>query len=264
METELKKTSPNTTNSSPETKLEPVACSGGCGKELQPVFYKDFYGKEISYVPTICDGCHQKAEDEERARQTRAEYWNDSGLKKRHEDMKLSTFMPKNASQKKALEVCRSWQADKNIYFHGHVGTGKTHLAVSLLKKAIVDLCIQTEVITGVNLLYEIKATFSDRSNENSDEIIARYSNIPLLIIDDLGAERSTDWVREVFYLIIDNRYSAMLPTIVTSNFSPKDLADKLDDRMISRLLDGAIILNLEGPDHRLGRINKPKEVTNG
>jgi DNA replication protein DnaC len=72
------------------------------------------------------------------------------------------------------------------------------------------------------------------------------------LVIDDLGAEKSSEWAREILYLIIDKRYSDLLPTIITSNLSPKELAEKLDDRLVSRLMEDAIVIKIDGKDHRV------------
>jgi DNA replication protein DnaC len=140
-----------------------------------------------------------------------------------------------------------------NIYIYGPVGTGKTHLIASLAFMLMQEYLIPVEFIGGANLLYKIRSTFSSNDGE-SDDLISEYSNAKLLIIDDIGAEKTSEWVRETFYMIVNNRHVACLPTFVTSNLHPKKLAGKLDDRMVSRLLEDAIVLKLEGEDHRINK----------
>jgi DNA replication protein DnaC len=216
-------------------------------------------GKETPDGWVLCRECQKVAQAQadndlrESIKREKIDGWlKASGIQKRQQLMTLENFKS-NKNRVPALKLITEINGlPSNLYFYGPVGTGKTHLAVILLRRLILDLGIETKFITGVNLLYEIRSTFSGQNNYEADDYIKRYSKYPVLIIDDLGAEKSTDWVRETFYLIIDNRYSNMLPTIITSNLSPKLLAEKLDDRIVSRLMDGAKIIKLEGNDYRL------------
>jgi len=263
METLKNRTLENTINliEQPPCSFETIVCPG-CGEERKPI-WSGLINKWLR-PNERCDACAEKErlkieaeEVEYQKTRARERYMESSGLKARHLKMEFDSFKPKNDSQKKALETLREWKGDCGIFISGPVGTGKTHLAVALLKKAIQN-CRKAEIVTGVSLLYEIKATFDDK-RINADDVISEYSQLPLLVIDDLGAEKSTDWAKEILYLIIDNRYSDMLPTIVTSNLTPKELAEKLDDRLVSRLMEDTLIIKIEGKDHRIGNARQDK-----
>ncbi len=73
-----------------------------------------------------------------------------------------------------------------------------------------------------------------------------------LLILDDLGAEKPTEWVRERMYEIVNQRYEWMRPIIVTSNLSPAQLAKQVGQRVASRLMEMCEVVELDGRDRRL------------
>jgi DNA replication protein DnaC len=179
--------------------------------------------------------------------------------------MSLENYRPQNSSQSKALEAIRKYdlKSNRNVILHGPVGTGKTHLAVGLCRR----ICASPEFSnwgrevtcfrTGVELLHQIRSSYSDSSREDADDIVRELTMADFLFIDDLGAEKVTEWAKEILYLIIDRRYTDIWPTIITSNLAPKELAVKLDDRLMSRLMQDAIVLRLDGDDYR---IEKGKE----
>ena len=139
-----------------------------------------------------------------------------------------------------------------NVIICGPVGVGKSHLITAFVVEIMKRYLIHVKFIGSAKLLHEIRATYSAEKEYDAEELMDEYSKAPILVIDDLGVEKPSDWVRETLYLIVDNRYNALLPTYITSNRSPKQLAAKLDDRLVSRLLQGAIVLKLEGEDRRL------------
>lgn len=150
------------------------------------------------------------------------------------------------------------------VIFGGTPGTGKTHLATAILNKRIND---GREAIfcTVPELLTDIKSTF--RSNQDTSELIEIVKNAELLILDDLGAERTTDWVTEQLYTIINARYNAHRQTVVTTNYTSNvKLIEKLSEqdrfgkvvdditgkRIVSRLCEMCIWVKLTGKDWRL------------
>ena len=75
-----------------------------------------------------------------------------------------------------------------------------------------------------------------------------------ILLLDDLGAEKQTDWVLEILYRLINYRYEQMLPTFFSSNYSLQELSEKIGDRVVSRIVEKCDIVKIEGEDRRLLR----------
>ena len=150
-------------------------------------------------------------------------------------------------------------EVSNSLFITGGFGTGKTYLAVGILKYYINQLpCINFVepfknvpiFITVPELLMKIRNCFS--LNECEETIIDKYSNSPLLILDDLGAEKTTEWVLQTLYIILNNRYSNLKRTIITSNLSLDELRDKIGDRIASRIAGMCKIVKLTGCDRRV------------
>lgn len=153
----------------------------------------------------------------------------------------------------------------KGLYVHGSVGTGKTHILWAL-KNKFDERCKEnalrningpySRVYNTTELLHEIRSQF-DRKNEN-DTLSELLEYKDILLLDDIGAEKISDWVMETFYMLINRRYENMIPTIFTSNFSTDELAERIGDRTASRIVEMCDIFNLSGQDRRLKKVNNP------
>jgi DNA replication protein DnaC len=151
---------------------------------------------------------------------------------------------------KKLFEKIKETQ--RGIYIWGGVGIGKTHIAYSLLKGAEEVLKVRAVVINLPETLHELR---EDAYRQSGDKLRLESDLLQfrgLLIIDDIGAEKITDWVGERIYLIINKRYTENLPTIFTSNLPIADLADRIGDRATSRIVEMCNIIKVEGEDRRL------------
>ena len=137
----------------------------------------------------------------------------------------------------------------------GKPGCGKTHLAVALLRKFQIDNRLETrsvEFIPATELLLILRRSFN--SNENTEfDIIKKYSELDLLILDDLGSEKISDWSISTLFLILNNRYNNMKPTIITTNFNTNEIEKQFGARISSRLSSGKIC-TIDMPDYRKKR----------
>lgn len=113
-------------------------------------------------------------------------------------------------------------------------GSGKSRLA-STISNELTRKGIRNKYVSASNMLTELSSSWK-RQDMSEDKIIAKYSEPRLLIIDDLGAKAGHQWISDRVFEILDNRYSARKPTIITSNFE----ADKLpfDDRVSDRVCE--------------------------
>jgi len=129
----------------------------------------------------------------------------------------------------------------ENLYIWGDVGTGKTLEAASILLEAAKHRYLKAEsgklLFTSVpELILEIQDTFH-RVEYTQLDVLNKYSEARFLVLDDLGSEKPTEFVMTTLYLIINRRYEALHPTVITSNFDLDTMADRLgDDRITSRI----------------------------
>jgi DNA replication protein DnaC len=139
----------------------------------------------------------------------------------------------------------------------GGYGSGKTHLAASIANYR-AGLGDPPLFIMVPDLLDHLRATFSPHSNVAFDRRFDEVRMAPLLILDDLGTQSMTPWVREKLYQLFNYRYNAELPTVITTS----DSLDEMDPRIRSRLLDGKLctIYFLNAPSYHGNRGKKIKK----
>lgn len=136
--------------------------------------------------------------------------------------------------------------ASKSLLLYGPAGTGKTFAACAAARGRWDD---------GCEVAFRSTSSLMERLRPDGPDTIDALASVPLLVLDDLGAEKPTDWTRERLDLLIDARWSAMLPAIYTSNLDPAALAAYLGDRCWSRISDGATkAAKLSGADRRKQR----------
>lgn len=137
-----------------------------------------------------------------------------------------------------------------NLYLFGSCGTGKTHLACMVAQRAIIDLALRAEYIQPGRLLRRVRGKTGDEEQEEID----RLAKLDVLVLDDLGAEKDTEYAVQILYEVIDGRVmSYKNGLVVTSNLSLPELAKKFgDDRLPSRLAGLCKVVEITGNDWRL------------
>lgn len=124
-----------------------------------------------------------------------------------------------------------------NYYLYGSVSTGKTVFAGQVFfdrhKESYMDnVPFAAEFVVVPELLLKLRASFQDNMEKH---LIDYYSQLDLLILDDLGVDKCSDWVKQTLYLILNRRYENKLQTIITSNLSLNMLAKWFGDERLSR-----------------------------
>jgi DNA replication protein DnaC len=256
-------------SSGPALRLDDQICPH-CGRELSAEYFEfppalqRKYGKsgEWYYHPCTpeCEKKNEQREWELARRDARvASLRERSGLSKRMRGYTLANFRPtiSNAAGRARVKVdgyLESWdenrEAGRGLYFCGGVGTGKTHLAVAVMNELMRRKRVPSLFVTVPELLDNLRETYN-KPGRNLDEWMDAVQNAEFLVLDDLGSERPTEWVKERIFVIVNHRYRDALPTVFTSNIGPKDLAEQLGERTASRIIAMCDWIALEGDDYR-------------
>ena len=163
------------------------------------------------------------------------------------------------ASKKDQEQLVRALNAAKTfatfpegwLLFTGYSGSGKTHLAVAIAGESLRQ-GRQIFFAFVPTLLDHLRMTYSPDSPVHFDELFEQVLNIPLLILDDLGAENSTPWAEEKLYQIVVHRYEARLATVITTASTMEEL-EEAKPRIASRLVDSMVVdeVPIDAPNYR-------------
>ena len=152
----------------------------------------------------------------------------------------------------RALQLAQSFaeQPDGWLVFTGTYGCGKTHLAA-----AIANACQArgqaAYFVVVPDLLDHLRATYSPDSRVGYDVLFEAIRAAPLLILDDLGSHSSTPWAQEKLFQLINHRYNARLPTVVTTNLALEDIDERLSSRMYDQRV--SVCFSIQVPAYRIG-----------
>ncbi|WP_242836797.1 ATP-binding protein [Desulfotomaculum nigrificans] len=136
---------------------------------------------------------------------------------------------------------------------HNSYGLGKTHL-LSAVALTLLHSGVQVLLVNDADIVAELRQGQFAEDNEHFEKLIGSIERVELLIWDDLGKAKTTEWVLNQYYRIINYRYRMGLPTCFTSNEDMDTLAEKIGDATASRLfaMCRGRLLRCEGPDYRL------------
>ncbi|MCO6511738.1 MAG: ATP-binding protein [Aridibacter famidurans] len=183
-------------------------------------------------------------------------------IPRRYENCHFNTYRPGNPSQEKAFKfasrLAMDYPAvDRGLLLMGTVGVGKTHLAVSILKGLTERgfTCLFYEFGT---LLKEIQNSYNPVSKTSELTVLAPVFNAQVLVLDELGASKPTDWVRDTMAHVINTRYNDRKLTVFTTNYLDRTgdsrdetLQDRIGIRLRSRLFEMSKTLVMSGEDYR-------------
>jgi DNA replication protein DnaC len=143
-------------------------------------------------------------------------------------------------------------EAGRGLWLMGKVGTGKTTLAM-LVSRAALDAGRSVAIYSLPRLLAEIRTTFDEAAESSYVELLDRLTAVDLLHIDDVGAERTSPWVLEQLYSLINARYEYERSMVITTNITePDELREQIGDRTVSRLTEMCEQIPLDGVDRRI------------
>jgi DNA replication protein DnaC len=147
-------------------------------------------------------------------------------------------------------DIDENLDGGRGLWFYGSVGTGKTTLAM-LVSRSALDAGRSVAIYSLPRLLAEIRATFEADSEGSYVDFLDRLAVVDLLHIDDVGAERTSDWVLEQLYAIVNARYEDERSVIITTNLERDQLVEQIRERTVSRLEEMCTLVPLYGEDAR-------------
>ena len=242
-----------------ELGVKPVCCPV-CGKEK--TWRKGNIMGAIIRVPIMCQ-CEVDLEEEVK-RQEEAKAKQErlnrilalSNLGERFKDASFDSWV-RTPETDNCLETMKQYAEDFNketetgYCIYGRAGNGKSHLAAALVN-SVIRRGFTAVFIEVPDLFSRIKATYGADSEGSEDKIMAALGKCDLLVLDDAGAERPSEWVQEKFFQIINTRYKKRLPVVITTN--TKDMAgleDIIGFRAYDRVLEMCEPLKNSGESYR-------------
>lgn len=185
------------------------------------------------------------------------------GLKTRQRKQRFSNFTvkPGHEAAYKAVRdfaaTCAFGETKTGLMLAGPVGCGKTHLAAAIVNSVLDgwrmsprrienahahsisyinygDNPPQIAFTSVISMLQEIRAAYD--GGESAQDVVEGYARTGVLILDDLGTEKMTDWASEQLFQVIDHRYCEELSTVITTNLTPTQLKQAVGDRIFDRI----------------------------
>ncbi len=142
----------------------------------------------------------------------------------------------------------KAYKKKQGILFTGFVGAGKTHETISLMKHVYIQEGVIMQFCTESSIINHIKEAIS-RNDVHPTTLT--YAKCPVLVVDDLGSLNTSEFVRDIYYEIINYRYNEMLPVIINTNLESDEISENHSERFISRLIGMTEVIALEGEDQR-------------
>jgi DNA replication protein DnaC len=195
-------------------------------------------------------------------------------------DSYVTHFDGVHPSQRNALRTARTFAKEymlnpgKGLLFTGSIGVGKTHLAVGVLQRLVLEYGVKGLFCDYREMLKSIQNSYNSQVNTTELELLKPVFAAEVLVLDDLGAQKPNEWVWDTVALILNTRYNDNQTTIITTNYadlsagagfkvdesgskpakSEDTLGDRIGDRMRSRLAEMCTRIDMTGKDYRLER----------
>ena len=201
-----------------------------------------------------------------RSEERRAKLLADARIPKLYSKSSLKSYQPSkgNLSQLQAFNYAHTFVrdypiVDRGLLFMGSVGVGKTHLSAGILR-GLIEKGISCRFYEYRGLLKEIQNSFNPNTSTTEMNILAPLFEYEVIVLDELGAARPSEWVQDTIGLIINGRYNEKKLTILTTNYldegqssADETLGDRIGVRLRSRLYQMCKTIVIEGEDYRQG-----------
>lgn len=188
-----------------------------------------------------CDDVERLAEN---VRQRIEHLFRISGIPMSFADKGLSDYKADNEQREKAWNMAKRFAENnpanplRSLIFTGTTGTGKTHLAVGIIK-TLINQGLHCKYTTLYDLLAGVKETYSKDNPRTEEEVIQDYIRPALIVIDEVGLSDLSKADDNILYRVVNGRYVEGKGTVIVSNVAIEKLKENLGERIIDRLRDG-------------------------
>lgn len=218
------------------------------------------FNAETLWIDSICSkkcslGLRKKGRDEELFLNIESILFR-NGVPKYYLHCSFDNYKVETQDQYRAVDALKlqGLPFKRSLLLFGNCGTGKTHLAVAAMRNIILKYKTTTPLfISAPKLIGEIRCGTLGETDMTEEEVVEKYTTNRLLIIDDIGVEKHSEFVAQCWYRIVDTRTANNFPTIYTSNLDKKAIEEKMGPRIASRLFSCTII-HVDGVDKRENR----------
>jgi DNA replication protein DnaC len=194
----------------------------------------------------------------------------------RYEHCTLDIFEPGNpslvAAHEKAVSYCSGYpylgavNEGLGLLFTGDNGVGKTHLAVAVLRELCERKGARGQFWDFHELIREIRNSYNEETRTTELQVLEPVVDADVLLLDDLGAWKMTEWMNDTLFYILNSRYLAKRATLITTNYQDADreavlsadplrrrefLVERIGQRLRSRLMEMCVVIPMRGDDHR-------------
>jgi DNA replication protein DnaC len=193
----------------------------------------------------------------------------------RYEHCTLASFEPGTSSLRAALEKAMSYchgyphlgpDEGLGMLLTGDNGVGKTHLAVAVLRELMSQKGVRGQFWDFHELIREIRNSYNPETSTTELMVLEPVVETDVLLLDDLGAWKMTDWMNDTLFYLLNRRYNDKRATLITTNYQDADrekvlaadftarkefLVERIGQRLRSRLMEMCVVVSLHGPDRR-------------
>ena len=224
---------------------------------------------DTGWKPTDVNGVRRVVRCDCWREQVGAHRLGDANIPKRYLHCTFENFSAYNESLERALDAAKRIPdrfdraasrelVGRGVFLDGQPGVGKTHLAVAVLKAIIERSGVSGLFYDTRDLLRVIRSTYDPSIRTTELEVLRPVMHTQVLVLDDLGAEKTSEWVEETMNLIVNTRYNERRMTLFTSNYldipddtDPNSLLFRIGHRMRSRLHEMCDFIEMDGADYR-------------
>lgn len=181
-----------------------------------------------------------------------------AGVPRRLQGATLKSYQSDTDAQQAAHKLVCDYARDMSRYLEtgdglilmGNMGTGKTHLAVGLIRYATRSLGVAARYVTAPALFSRVRASYSN-NHETEADILREYATAPLLVLDEIGVGKGSDNELNLIYAVLGERYDECRPTVIITNLVSEDLKAWLGERVVDRLRDTSPVVLFDWESYR-------------